>query len=221
MSEQLFTLEFTNLNCENNDLPLGIKGNVPSWINGTLFRNGPAKFTSELGWHTELLYIKYKNSLRIYAFGFIRDWGIVEDIIQEVYIKVFLKLNTLKDDSSIKSWLYTITANQCKDYLRTKYLKVTLLKDHLEDLVHPNSDLVENEVIKSSDMSILKNIILTLPNHYYEPLILYYFDNLSYQKISSLLGISLSTVKVRIHRAKKMLREKIKAQENIELIELN
>lgn len=167
----------------------------------------------------ESLYIKYKDSLRIYAFGFIRDWGIVDDIIQEVYIKVFLKLNTLIDDSAIKSWLYTVTANQCRDYLRTKYQKVTLLTEHIEDLVHSNSDLVENEVIHSSDMFILKSIMLTLPNHYKEPLILYYFYNLSYKKISSLLGVGLSTVKSRIHRAKKMLREKIKAQVTIEFIE--
>ncbi len=52
MSEQLFTLGFTNLNSENNTLSLEVEGHIPSWINGTLFRNGPAKFTNELGWHT-------------------------------------------------------------------------------------------------------------------------------------------------------------------------
>lgn len=54
MNEQLFKLGFSNLDLELNAVTLKTKGHIPSWLNGTLFRNGPAKFSAEdnAGWHT-------------------------------------------------------------------------------------------------------------------------------------------------------------------------
>jgi carotenoid cleavage dioxygenase-like enzyme len=52
MSEQSFHLGFTNLDGENEALPLQTEGHIPAWLTGTLFRNGPAKFSTDSGWHT-------------------------------------------------------------------------------------------------------------------------------------------------------------------------
>jgi RNA polymerase sigma-70 factor, ECF subfamily len=163
----------------------------------------------------ESINLKHRQSLRLFAFKFIGDWGIVDDIIQEVFIKVFLKLNTLHEESALKSWLYSITANQCKDYLRMKYVNTTLLTDHFDELAFSNRNMVETEVLINSDMFLLKEIIESLPKHYKEPIILYYFYNLTYQKISTILRVCVGTIKVRIYRAKKIIREKFIDQDTI------
>lgn len=173
------------------------------------------KSSQELDSIMESINIKHRQSLRLFAFKFIGDWGIVDDIIQEVFIKVFLKLNTLHEESALKSWLYSITANQCKDYLRMKYVNTTVLTDHFDELAFSNRNMVETEVLIHSDMFLLKEIIQDLPKHYKEPIILYYFYNLTYQKISTLLRVCVGTIKVRIYRAKKIIREKFIVQDTI------
>jgi RNA polymerase sigma-70 factor, ECF subfamily len=153
----------------------------------------------------ESLITNHGDSLRIFAYRFVRDWLIVDDIMQEVYIKVFLKLNTLMDNSSIKSWIFSITANQCRDYLRLKYVRTTILTDTdtFERLPIQNFEVVENEIIDKEDNLLLQRAIESLPTHYREPLVLRYFYHFSYKQISMLLKISIQNIKTRIHRAKK------------------
>ncbi|UJF35779.1 carotenoid oxygenase family protein [Paenibacillus hexagrammi] len=52
INEQLFKVGFTNLDKETDNVPLQVSGSIPGWLSGTLFRNGPAKFTTDSGWHT-------------------------------------------------------------------------------------------------------------------------------------------------------------------------
>jgi RNA polymerase sigma-70 factor (ECF subfamily) len=166
------------------------------------------KSNKEIDKNMETIITKYSGKLRIFAYKFVRDWDVVDDILQEVYIKVLLNINTLINKESIKSWLYTITFNQCLDYLRLKYVKNTILTS---DFDFPSSHTVESaeiEIIQKYDKIILHRVITTLPKHYKEPLLLYYFYHFSYKEISTLLKISIQNIKTRIHRAKKMIKEK-------------
>ncbi|WP_040203453.1 RNA polymerase sigma factor [Neobacillus jeddahensis] len=156
----------------------------------------------------ESIIANYGGKLRTFAFRFVRSWDLVDDIMQEVYLKVFLKLDTVINQNTLNSWLYTITANQCMDYLRLKYVKATILTENLERLIIINGESVENEIIWKADRRKLHKIISALPTHYKEPLILYYFHNFTYREISEILRISMQNLKTRIHRAKKMIREK-------------
>jgi RNA polymerase sigma-70 factor, ECF subfamily len=155
----------------------------------------------------ETIIVNYGEKLRTFAFRFVWNWDIVDDIMQDVYLKVFLKLDTVRNMETIKSWLYTITSNRCMDYLRLKYVKSTILSENLETLGITNGESVENEIIWKSDKLQLHKIISTLPIHYKEPLVLYYFHNFNYKEISEILKISIQNIKTRLHRAKKMVRE--------------
>ncbi|MFJ5763148.1 RNA polymerase sigma factor [Neobacillus sp. NPDC093182] len=155
----------------------------------------------------------YDENLRYSAFRFVRDWELVNDILQEVYLKVFKNINILMNSSAIKSWLYSITANQCKDYLRTKYCRTTILTDDFEVLTQ-KSNLVEIEVLEKLDKLYLQKINTSLPKHYKDPLILKYYYHYNYMEISEKLNISIQCLKTRIHRAKKMVKEKYYFQIN-------
>jgi RNA polymerase sigma-70 factor, ECF subfamily len=149
----------------------------------------------------------YDEKLRFFAYRFVQDWELVGDIMQEVYLKVYKFINILISDSAIKSWLYSITANQCKDYLRTTYSRITILTDDFESLVG-NMNSVEIKVIERWENRELQNVINSLPKHYRDPLILKYFYYYNYIEISEKLNISIQCLKSRIHRAKKMVRDK-------------
>ncbi|NRD80116.1 RNA polymerase sigma factor [Bacillus sp. BRMEA1] len=157
----------------------------------------------------ETLIANHGVSLRKFAFRFVRDWIVVDDIMQEVYLKAFLKVNTLMDGSSIKSWLFTVTANQCKDYLRLKYVKNTILTDNFETTPLQMVEFVEKKVIEQFDLLQLQKVINTLPNQYREPLVMRYYDHLSYMEISDILNLGIQTIKTRIHRAKKLIKRKL------------
>jgi RNA polymerase sigma-70 factor, ECF subfamily len=147
------------------------------------------------------------KSLKFFAYKHVRDWELVNDIMQEVYLKVFNNIDTLNDSSAIQSWLYSITANQCKDYLRSKYFRTTFLTDDFEVITQNNNKLVENEVLEKWDNIQLKKVVSSLPKHYRDPLVLKYFYHYTYIEISYKLNISIQCLKSRIHRAKKMVKD--------------
>lgn len=65
----------------------------------------------------------YSFDLRKLAWGYVKDPYYAEDIVQEVFLKCFNDLEQLRNKCSIRAWLYTVTKNQCKDFLRTKYFQ--------------------------------------------------------------------------------------------------
>ncbi|WP_353051149.1 sigma factor [Lysinibacillus pakistanensis] len=57
------------------------------------------------------------------AWGYVKDPYLVENIVEEIFLKYIIHLDQHQDKWTIKAWLYTVRKNQCKDYLRTKYCK--------------------------------------------------------------------------------------------------
>lgn len=158
---------------------------------------------------TEEIIEEYEVLLRYLAFQYIRDWSIVDDIMQEVFLKIWLNIDSLKHMHKLKSWLYSTTANQCIDYFRSKYVKTTHLFDSLEELNITFSESVELQVIKNFEYTNLYQIIRTLPIHFKEPIELFYFKDCTYKEISISLGINISTVKNRLFRGRLLLKELI------------
>lgn len=155
----------------------------------------------------ERIITDYEIELRYLAFRYVRDWILVDDIMQEVYLKIFLKLDTFNNTSNIKTWLYKITCNQCIDHLRSRVIKSTILIDDLENLLVSNRESVEREVLKKFDKRRLYQNINSLPNDYKQTLTLYYFSNYSYKEISQLLYKDISFVKNKLFRGRRLLKD--------------
>jgi RNA polymerase sigma-70 factor, ECF subfamily len=149
---------------------------------------------------------KYENELRNLAYRYVQDWILVDDIMQDVYLKVFVSLDTFKYKSNIKTWLFRITRNQCIDYLRSKVFKSTILIDNFEKLLVCNKETVEKEIFKQINNEELYQNIKFLPKNYQQTLRLYYFHNYSYKDISKLLCKDISFVKNNLLRGKRMLK---------------
>lgn len=146
--------------------------------------------------------------LRYLAYKYVRDWILVDDVMQEVFIKIFLKLDSFEKKSSIRSWLYTITYNQCIDHFRSKTVKSTVLIENLEEVKEVNTDSAEVEAIKQFEKNWLYHTVNSLPNQFKEPIFLFYFKQYSYKEISEALNENIGVIKNRLFRGRRLLREK-------------
>ncbi|WP_442599938.1 sigma-70 family RNA polymerase sigma factor [Neobacillus sp. D3-1R] len=156
----------------------------------------------------EELILEYEKSIVNLAYTYVHNWNTAEDISQEVFIKVFKKLDSFNHQSNIKTWIYRITINHCKDYLKSKFFRSTFLTD----IIHPfipksEGNSLEIEHFKKIENSELAYDVLQLNMKYREAIILFYYEDLSISEISSLLNINPSTVRTRLERGRKKLRE--------------
>ncbi|WP_121680957.1 sigma-70 family RNA polymerase sigma factor [Falsibacillus albus] len=156
----------------------------------------------------ESLIDQYERAVTQFAYTYVKDWGAAQDISQEVFIKIYEKLDSFQHRSSMKTWIFSITANQCKDYLRSLEGKKRKLSSFVQNIFTQNDEKTPEQIIeeKQSNDSLAQDV-LSLPVKYREIIILYYYEELNTNEIASLLDISGSTVRTRLDRARKQLKD--------------
>lgn len=151
----------------------------------------------------------YGDDVKKFVYTYMNNEADADDITQEVFVTVYLKIGTFKGDSSLKSWIYSIAANKCKDYIRRHRLRPINLIQRLtqqESNKSRTSDIAE-DYIQSTAKNGLFEKIMELPIKYREVIILYYYKELSIKEISFILKEKESTLQTRLLRARKKLRE--------------
>lgn len=133
-----------------------------------------------------------------------------KDIVQNVFIKCYTRLGTFEGRSSIKTWLYRITINECKDYLRSQYIKRIFFFGHIKEEITSQSP--ETITIQKLDDEQVINHIMNLSKKYREVLVLRYIHSLEIKEIAEVLTISAETVKTRIRRGKNLLKPLLKEE---------
>ncbi|MCU9614345.1 sigma-70 family RNA polymerase sigma factor [Caldibacillus lycopersici] len=154
----------------------------------------------------EQLMKEYGEPLARLAFTYVKDRGRAEDIVQDVFIKVFHKLHEFRGDSSIQTWLYRITVNRCHDELRSWAFRKIYVSNQGLELERTSTDQTpELKLIKKQENQQLGQALLRLPIKFREVIILFYYQDMSIETIAEVLNISASTVKTRLFRARKKL----------------
>ena len=121
----------------------------------------------------------------------------VQDVLQEVMLKVLQKMPEFHDSEHEKAWLLRVTINLCKDMLRFRFRHQYIQIDELEI-----------EAVDTDDRQLLQEII-QLPSSWRIVLILHYVEGYSLREIADILSVSENAVKKRMQRAKKALRAKL------------
>lgn len=137
--------------------------------------------------------------------------GYNEDIEQEVYIRTLKNLNKYEERNKFSSWISVITANICRDYLKSAFFKNKKNTLYDEDIVLSAKSNNQPERIltqKERQKAVLKAVNL-LPSKLKKVIILYEFEDLSYEQISKKLNIPIGTVKSRISNARKLLQSSL------------
>jgi RNA polymerase sigma factor (sigma-70 family) len=154
----------------------------------------------------------YTEKVYLLAYSFVKDRGLAEDISQEVFLKAYKYLDSFRGESKLKSWIYRITVNTSKDFLKKKSLKQLLLESNfLENF--KSTESTETSFLNANRKEELLQLILTLPIKYREVIVLHYFYDVKINELSSTLDLNTNTVKTRLSRGRDILKRKIEAKE--------
>ncbi len=160
------------------------------------------------------LFVELVNSKKTELYNFaLRLTGSkeeAEDLLQESYFKAYKYFHQLRDTGKFKEWIFQITANQFKNYLRKKKKENTFYQDDSEhqfsepEKVHRNPDEVH---FQNDRTAIVQKALELISPKMRSVLVLFEIEGYSIEEVASTLGISRGTVKSRLHYARRKLRE--------------
>ena len=135
----------------------------------------------------------------------------VEDVTQEVFIALMKSLHTFKGDALFSTWLRTLTNRRVADYYRKRNAKDVTLQADISETNPGNiaSLQVPSHTARADDQIILHQAIRTLPDHYQEIILMRFAEDLKFQEIAELQGVSLDATKSMFRRAIAALRSQI------------
>ena len=158
---------------------------------------------------------RYRDRLMNFVFQFLGDMEQSEDVVQDTMLKLFEKKHYYREIAKFSTWIYTIARNLANTELRKrKRRKVTVLSQMTRDereyelpAIQPETGQeVQNEYAAKQ----IQIAIHALPEHFKTVIILRDIQELSYDDISSIVGVPLGTVKSRINRARLQLQADLK-----------
>lgn len=155
---------------------------------------------------------KYGNSILHLAYSYVGNREIAEDLTQEIFVKCYQKLDQYQKRSSLKSWLWRIAINHCKDYLKSWHYKHIIISDEQAKRTSSGDRVVEHEVIQKYEDEQLVHTVMGLPDTYREVLYLYYFEELTIKEISNLINVNQNTIKTRLKKAKEILKDRLEGK---------
>ncbi len=151
------------------------------------------------------LHDKYYSKIRTFIASLIRNEWSADDLVQETFIKVDKNLATVKDMSKISSWIYRIAYNVCMDYLKNNQ---TRLFKQSEELSNQQAGIeIEKNMEQHQMGQCVRGKVDQLPDNLRSVLLLFDLEGFSHTEISEVLGISRENAKIRLHRARKKLKE--------------
>lgn len=132
-----------------------------------------------------------------------------EDLAQDAFIKAYQRIGDLKNPDGFASWLYGITLNHCRDYVknvRRETYAFSRTDQEDTDLLANDGEAQDQQLIADEQGKELWTALEQLSSTYATPFLLKYRDGLTYKAMSKRLDVSVSALKVRVHRARKKLR---------------
>lgn len=159
---------------------------------------------------------RYEAKLGRYIFRLARlDNETKEDLLQEVFIKVYRNLNDYDDSFSFSSWIYRITHNEVMSFFRKVKVRPKIVNPKSEEvdtefinLLPDDTDLPEE--LEKQELAVkVRDAVFSLPKKYREILVLRYLEDKSYNEISDILRKSVNSVTVMVNRAKKRLKKQL------------
>jgi RNA polymerase sigma factor (sigma-70 family) len=165
---------------------------------------------------------QYQNYVFTLALRFTHNREDAEEVAQDIFVKAFRSLADFKGNSKFSTWLYTIVYTTSITFLRKKRLETTSIDDENTFLQLENQDggMNANQVEQKSKMAMLNEAMKLLSPDDAQLITLFYKGEQSLDEIGTILGVETNTVKVRLHRARTRLKEKMEKHLKHEFKEL-
>jgi RNA polymerase sigma-70 factor (ECF subfamily) len=166
---------------------------------------------------------RYQNYVFTLALRFTKNREDAEEVSQDIFIKAYRALADFRGASKFSTWLYTIVNTTCITFLRKKRLEVHSLDNEkvFELADNQDSGMRANLVEQKSRVSMVTHAIKMLSTDDAEVITLFYKSEQTLEEIAQILGIEANTAKVRLHRARTRLKEKMELHFAQEVKDLN
>lgn len=154
---------------------------------------------------------RYQDKLIRFATRLGADYPSAQDIVQQAFINAYQNINSFNPKYQFSSWIYRIVHNLSVNYLRKQVNTKTIPLDFFEWIqeIIPSKIDLEADAIKSEQKHLIQKSLNKLPLKYRSVVTLYYYEDKKYDQIADILHIPISTVGVRLSRAKTMLKKLI------------
>jgi RNA polymerase sigma-70 factor (ECF subfamily) len=152
---------------------------------------------------------RFEPKIKRYAFRFFKDKEEITDMVQDVFIKAYVNLQSFDPAMRFNPWIYRIAHNEFVNRIAWKSIRkfVPIDSDELIPLAISAPEDVMRDALQSDEKRIMEKYLSELDDKYKTPIILFYYDDLSYEEISDVLQIPPNTVGVRIKRGKDKLKQ--------------
>ena len=153
---------------------------------------------------------RYQNRIYGFAFHYLGNREEAEDVTQEVFIRFWKHRETIDEEKPL-GWLLRVTRNASVDAIRRRktYHRTVSVNSELLDYAHGSNPLPDTNAESSDFREHLQRALEELAEPYRSIVILREIQELKYQEIAEALDLPLTTVKVYLHRARKMLRNQL------------
>jgi RNA polymerase sigma-70 factor (ECF subfamily) len=150
---------------------------------------------------TEYVWKEYHDKLHGFILSRVNESSVADDILQDVFMRILSRIDTLKDCDKLQSWIYQITRNAIIDHYRAQKKMVELPST----LAAPDAEL-SNTASKEIDTCLLP-MIESLPDPYRESVMLSEIEGRTQKEVAQKQGISLSGAKARVQRGRSMIKK--------------
>jgi RNA polymerase sigma-70 factor, ECF subfamily len=162
----------------------------------------------------EQIFNTYRNQVYSLAYRMTGSASDAEDLTQEVFMQVMRKIGSFQGRSSFSTWLYRVTVNRSRDYMRSRKRNPELLSDD-QEAVERVGDPVgaapapapESGAIASEARRLVQEALMELPVSLRAPLVMHELEGMEYREVARMLRLPVGTVKSRIFRGRLKLAE--------------
>jgi RNA polymerase sigma-70 factor, ECF subfamily len=160
------------------------------------------------------LMTRWQQPLVAFIYRYIGHQADALDLAQETFVRVYQSRSRYTARAKFASWLFTIAANLCRNYVRrwertggTAMESLDADSTKTSEWILSSDDSPDQAAIKSELISSIKEALKKLPHDLKTVILLYEYEDRSYEEISSVLGCSIKAVEMKLYRARKLLRE--------------
>jgi RNA polymerase sigma-70 factor (ECF subfamily) len=150
---------------------------------------------------------KYSGDIGGLANRLLHWEGNVEDVVQDIFLAVFLGLKKFNFKSTLRTWLFTITINKCRTFRYKQMLRLKIFRQ--QDRKIKTFPAADKNLIDYERFEQIQRIVMDLPAKYREVVVLRYLHEIPPDEVSLILGISKNLLNVRLSRARERLKKEL------------
>lgn len=157
-----------------------------------------------------LVFAVYHDCIYRYLLRMVKNSAEAEDLTQETFLRAYRRRESLRDPDAVRGWLYRIATHACLDRLRQRKPQVSIedraCARQMESRTSDAPSALEIRERKETSICVQRCLDF-LPDHYRAVILLHEAQSLTAPEIAELLGLSVATVKIRLHRARRTLQK--------------